>query len=138
MREAMTAQTMNAWLDTPAGLALQAATGSRGAAAYAMYQGAAADTAWRREQAEARAERYPDRYASVADAMREIPAPLGGGGASLAGEVDAIVARFRRADPGCGVRNLGSEPESGVPAVATTYGPNGAAPADIRAPWQRD
>ena len=140
MREAMSTQQMHAWLDTPAGLALLAANGgNRMAAANAMYQSAAADTAWRRERAEDRAERFPDRYACVADAMRDIPTPLGGGGAVLEGSVDAIVTAFRHADPACGVRNLGDHPQDGVPATALVGNPDGTyKQADLRPPWRRD
>ena len=137
MRERFTARGLNGWLDSPAGLMLSAQHGSRHAAAAAMVRAEAADRDWRRQQAEAKAERYPDRYASVADAMRDVPDPRGGGGAWLTGSTDEIVAAARRIDPTRGIRNLGSEPESGAVEGITSGPGRGLEPADTRPPWAR-
>lgn len=136
MREQLTAQGMNAYLDTTAGKAQVARYGSRQAAAAAMYAAERSDRDWRSERAETLAERYPSRYASVADAMRDVPAPIGPG-VYLEGSSDDVIRALRRADPIGKWRNLGIEDADGSVAGAAV-GPDGTVtPADTRPPWQR-
>lgn len=138
MREALTAQGLNSYLDTAGGRALTGQHGGRGQAAAALAEAEAADRAWRRQQAEARAERYPSRYPTVADALRDIPEPIGGSGAWLSGSSDEIVAMLRRADPSWRWRNLGYEDaDTDTHAIAASPGRQGYEPADTRAPWAR-
>jgi hypothetical protein len=136
-REHFTRQGMNAWLDSPAGLMLAAQHGSRHGAAAALAQAEADDLTWRREQAAAKFERYPQRYESPSHAMADVPDPAGGGGAWLAGSTDEVVNAARRIDPTRGIRNLGGElPDGSVDGI--TVGPDRVpAPADTRPPWQR-
>ncbi len=136
MREHFTSQALNAYLDTPGGLMLCAQHGSRQAAA-ALAEGEAADRAWRREKAVALAERYPGRYPTVDDAMRDIPDPAGGMGPVLTGDTDDIVTAVRRVDPTRGVRNLGGELPDGA-VEGTVVSPGGRfTPADTRPPCAR-
>jgi hypothetical protein len=137
VREHYTGQTLNAALDTTAGVFLQAQHGGRAQAAAALAEAENADRAWRREQAIRLAERFPGRYASIDDAMIAIPDPQGGQGAWLEGDTDDIVRAVRRVAPFAPVRNLGeSGPE---PGRAVAGGPDGRLTlADTRAPWQRD
>lgn len=138
MREHFTSQSLNAWLDTPAGEALAAQHGGRAQAAAALAEAEAADRAWRRAVAEARFERYPDRYESPSHAMAYIPDPAGGCGAWLDGTVDELVDAGRRVNPAAGWRNLGGELPDGTLVTAIAQGPGrGLEPADIRPPWQR-
>jgi hypothetical protein len=136
-REHFTAQSLNSWLDTPAGQAYTAMHGSRAAAAAAMAQAEDADRTWRRQRADEKFERYPDRYESPTHAMRDVPDPLGGGGAWMTGSTDEIVAAGRRVDPAAGWRNLGGD----VPDAAAkgyTVAPDGRVNlADTRPPWTR-
>jgi hypothetical protein len=138
MREQLTSQQLNGYLDTPAGKALTGQHGGRAQAAAALSAQYQADLTWRRAQAEARVQRHPDRYASTADALRDIPEPLGGSGAWLAGTSDEVVSMLRWADPAWRWRNLGYEDEdTDTHAVASGPG-RGLYPADTRPPWQRD
>ena len=138
MRENMTGQQVNAYLDTPGGLMLAAQYGSRQAAAAALVQDDANKRAWRRSIAAAKAENYPDVWPSVDDAMRAVPDPVGGFGAQLNGTTDEIVAKVRRIDPSRGIQNLGEAPQTGQPATALVYTPDGnTVQADTRPPWQR-
>lgn len=103
----------------------------------ALAEGERADRAWRRERAAERAERYPERWPTVEDAMRDIPDPVGGG-AWLVGETDDIVAAVRRIDPARGVRNLGGElPDGAVTGYAQGPDGRGLTLADTRPPWAR-
>src|SRR5260370_17970721 len=140
MRDHLTSQGISAYLDTAGGMALCAQHGSRQAAAAVLVEAEAADRAWRRERAVHRAEAYPDRYASVDDAMRDIPDPLGGVPANLGGSTDDVVRLYRRIDPMGGARNLGPEPVDGADIPAPrAQGPEGRiGPADTRSPWQRE
>jgi hypothetical protein len=136
MREHFTSQTLNAWLDTAGGMAWVVQHGGRAQAAAAMARQEAADRQWRLERATEKAERYPERYASVADALRDIPEPLGGGGAQLTGSTDDIVAKARRIDPLARWHNAGYEQVSEDGGVYT-YTNDGMVAADTRPPWQR-
>jgi hypothetical protein len=139
VRENLTAQTINSYLDTPGGVMLCAQYGSRQAAASALADADQANRAWRRVRAAAKAENYPDAYPSVDDAMRSVGDPTGGYGAQLSGSVDQIVSAVRRVDPSRGVRNLGEVPQDGVPASAFMQDDKGhLTPADTRPPWRRD
>jgi hypothetical protein len=111
--------------------------GSRHAAAAALAEDESADRTWRRSRAEELFERYPSRFPSVSDAMAAVPDPVGGGGVTLAGSTDDIVASLRRHNPGAGWRNLGGElPDGAIEGIATGPG-RGLQPADTRPPWQR-
>ena len=137
-REHFTPQGMNNYLDSPGGMALVGQHGGRGEAAAALAQAEAADRAWRRQQAEARFERHPDRYESPAHAMADVPDPLGGGGAWLAGTSDEVVNMLRRADPSWRWRNLGYEDaDTDTHPVASSPGRPGLTRADVRPPWRR-
>lgn len=139
MREAFTGQTLNYWLDTPAGVMATALHGGRQRAAAAVAQADEADRAWRRQQAVSKAERFPARYPTVDDAMMDVGNPAGGGGAWLMGSTDEIVAAVRWVNPAAGVRNLGGEPETGeVEGAVQAPGRPGFEPADTRPPWNRD
>jgi hypothetical protein len=129
---------MNAWLDSPAGLMLAAQCGSRQAAAAHLAAAEDADRRARRERAVRAAERYPERWPSVDDAMRDIPDPAGGGGAQLTGSTDEIVSAVRWINPTTGIRNLGGEPEDGAVSGAVEAPGRGLVPADTRPPWQRE
>ena len=137
MREHFTRQGMQSYLDTPGGLTLAAQHGSREQAAAAIARDEALDRAWRRAQAIAKAERHPEVYPSVDDAMIAIPDPAGGGGTWLSGTTDEIVAAYRWVNPGCGARNLGPEIEDGAVAGVTQGPGRGLEPADTRPPWRR-
>ena len=141
MREHHTAQSLNAWLDTPAGEALAAMHGGRYQAAAAMAEAEAQDRAWRRQQAEARFERFPGRYESPAHAMADIADPAGGPAMWLEGSTDEVVAQGRRVNPAAGWRNLGGEmPDAvaeGVVQMPGRAGQAAVAPADTRPPWRR-
>jgi hypothetical protein len=138
MREHLTGQGINAYLDTAGGKALAAQYRGRQQAAAALAQQESADRAWRQQQATARAERYPERYPTVADAMRDVPDPLGGGGAWMAGTTDEIVAAGRWVDPTAGWRNVGAElPDGAISGVAQSPGRDLVA-ADTRPPWARE
>jgi hypothetical protein len=137
VREHLTAQGINAYLDTPAGEVLVAQHGGRHQAAAALARAEAADREWRRAQASARAERYPERYPTVSDALRDIPDPVGGGGAQLTGSTDDIVAAGRRVDPSAGWRNLGGELPDGAAEGITQSPGRGVVAADTRPPWRR-
>lgn len=138
IRENMTSQQVQAYLDTPGGLMLSAQYGSRQAAAAALVQDDALKRQWRRQVAAAKFENYPDVWPSVDDAMRAVPDPVGGFGAQLNGSTDEIVAKVRRIDPSRGVQNLGEAPQDGKPARALVYTPDGSTVlADTRPPWQR-
>jgi hypothetical protein len=118
---------------------LSAQHGSREAAAAAMMRAEETDRAWRRTQAVAKAERHPEAYPSVDDAMMAIPDPVGGGGTWLQGSTDEIIAAVRWVNPATGMRNLGGEPEDGaVQGVVSGPGRPGMEPADTRPPWQRE
>lgn len=137
MREQLTGQQLNSYLDTPAGMALTGQHGGRVQAATALAEAERSDRAWRRAQAEVKAERYPDRYGTVADALRDIPEPKGGAGAWLTGTSDEVVTMLRRADPSWRWRNLGYE-DADTDTHGVTTGPGrGLAPADTRPPWAR-
>lgn len=139
IRENMTTQNINAYLDTPGGVMLTAQYGSRQAAAAAMAAADAADRQWRRQAAARKAENYPDVFPSVDDAMRAVGEPTGGFGAQLTGTADEIVAKVRRIDPSRGMRNLGEEPQTGEPTTAMYQDQYGnLTPADLRPPWGRD
>jgi len=140
MRENFTGQTLNAWLDTPAGVMATALHGSRQGAAAAQVQADELDRAWRRQQAVFKAERFPGRYASVDDAMMDVGNPPGGGGAWIGGpatSTDEIVSMVRWVNPAAGVRNLGGEPETGDVEGAVQAPGRGLQPADTRPPWNR-
>jgi hypothetical protein len=118
---------------------MSAQHGSREAAAAALVRAEELDRAWRRQQAVARAERYPSVWPSVDDAMNAVPDPLGGGGAWITGTTDEIVSAVRWISPATGIRNLGGEAESGeVAGVTQSPGRPGLEPADVRPPWNRD
>lgn len=137
-RENMTAQQVQAYLDTAGGLMLAAQYGSRQAAAAALVEDDMRKRQWRRQVAAAKAENYPDVYPSVDDAMRAVPDPVGGFGAQLSGSTDEIVTKVRRIDPSRGVQNLGEAPQDGTPVTALVQGPDGnTVLADTRPPWQR-
>lgn len=136
-REKFNSQGINAYLDTGGGLALQAQHGSRYAAAQAIADGDRADLARRRELAESLADRYPNRYPTVGDAMRDVASPPGGGGAFLVGTAEEIARAFTRVDPLCGARVIGEEKDRTSIALAA-QGPDGRyAEADTRPPWRR-
>ena len=138
MRENFTAQGLNAWLNSPAGVMLCAQYGSRAAAANALVNADQANRAWRRQAAVAKAENHPDVYPSVDDAMMGVGDPTGGFGAQLSGTTDEIVNKVRRVDPSRGCRNLGEAPQDGEPATALMQDANGRlTPADLRPPWRR-
>jgi len=140
MRENFTGPGLNAWLDTPGGVMFTALHGSRQHAAAAMAEADQLNRAWRRQQAVARAERFPGRYPSVDDAMMDVPDPQGGG-AWLGGpsvSTDDLVAQVRWVNPAAGVRNLGGEPEAGDVQGAVQAPGRGLQPADTRPPWQRE
>lgn len=138
MREQLTRQGMNSYLDTPAGMALIGQHGGRAQAAAALARQQAQDRAWRQQQGEAKAERYPSRYPSVADAVLAVPDPVGGSGAWLSGTSDEVVAQLRRADPSWRWRNLGYEDaDTDTHAIAARPGQPGYEPADTRPPWAR-
>jgi hypothetical protein len=138
MRDHFDRRGINAYLDTPGGLMLAAQHGSRDRAAAALAGAEAADRAWRRAQAVDKAERHPEAYPTVDDAMNAVPDPLGGGGAWIQGSTDEIVAAVRWINPATGIRNLGGEPDDG--AVEGMVLPPGRypEPADTRPPWNRE
>lgn len=131
---------LNSYLSTPGGKVLLMQHGSRRAAAAALAEAERADRAWRREQAVARFERHPDRYPSVDDALARIPDPVGGGVwmGSAGTSTDEIVALGRAVDPRDGWQNLGLAPESGEMEGYVELPGRGVAPADTRAPWERE
>lgn len=137
MRENFTNQSLNAYLDTPAGQALAAQHGGRAQAAAALEAAEAADRAWRRQVAVHRAEVSPGRFPSVDDAMIQTPAPVGGPAVTLAGSEDDIVRAMRRIDPARPWYSVQQAPEA--TSAGISQGP-GTPPhvADTRPPWRRD
>jgi hypothetical protein len=137
LRERHTRQSIQAFLDTPAGVMMSAQYGSRERAAAAMAENDRADQQWRQQQAASRLERYPSRYPTFYDALADVPDPVGGGGVWMTGETDDIVAKVRWISPSTGIRNLGPDIENGeVTGVSQSPG-RGLEVADTRPPWNR-
>jgi hypothetical protein len=125
------------YMDTAAGKMLQLQFGGRTQAMNSFMEGQQADLAWRRVQAAQLLETYPNKYATVADAMHDVHAPAGGGGAYLTGSADEIVAGLKRIDPLTPARVLGGEEKDNSVKFVGVQTPGGMKQADPRAPWQR-
>jgi hypothetical protein len=137
MAEKFTMPQLNAWLDTPGGMALVAEHGSRAAAAAALEQEQAASRAWRHQQAADRVERYPDRWPTMEDAMRGIHDPVGGFAAELTGSCQGIAAAYLRNGPAARVRVIPELADGSDTKVWVTDEHGRLVPADTRAPHQR-
>lgn len=127
-----------AYMDTPAGMMLQLQHGGRTQAMNAFMEGQRADLAWRRLQAGQLLESYYNKYATLDDAMHDVHAPAGGGGAYIDGTAEEIVAGLKRIDPLTSARVLGGEESDSRVKFVGVQTPGGMKQADARAPWQRN